>query len=122
MYASASNPYNTYQKNNVNTASSGKLLLMLYEGAIKFCRLAELAIDEGNIEKRHNNLFKAKRIIKELAFTLNREVDFSKELGALYAYMERQLISANIKNDKEKISEVKKMLEDLKSSWETIIN
>ncbi len=122
MYANASSPFDTYRKNNVNTASPGKLLLMLYEGAIKFCRLAEMAIEESNIEKRHNNLFKAKRIIKELAFTLNRDVDFSEELGALYAYMEKELTLANIQNDKQKVADVQEILEDLKSSWESIIN
>ncbi len=122
MYANAANPFNTYRQNNINTASQGKLILMLYEGAIKFCRLAEMAIDEKNIEKRHNNLRKAKNIIKELSLTLNREVDFSEQLGALYAYMERGLISANIHNDKNKIKEVKTMLEELKDAWEQIIN
>jgi flagellar protein FliS len=122
MYANAANPINTYQQNNINTASQGKLILMLYEGAVKFCRLAEMAIDEKNVEKRHNNLRKAKNIIQELALTLNREVEFSEKLGALYAYMERQLISANINNDKNKINEVREILEELKDAWEQIVN
>lgn len=116
------NSINVYQQNSINTASPGRLLLMLYEGAVKFCRFAEIAIDEGSIEKRHNNIYKAKKIIQELSYTLNRDIEISEQLGALYAYIERQLILANIHSDKEKIKEVREILEELKEAWEQVVN
>ncbi|NLK73538.1 MAG: flagellar export chaperone FliS [Clostridiales bacterium] len=122
MYAKTLNPVNIYQENSVNTASPGKLIIMLYDGAIKFCRFAEMAIDEKNIERRHVNIKKAKRIIQELAFTLNRDIEISEQLGSLYAFMERELINANVQNDKNKIITVREMLEELKGAWESIVN
>ena len=57
--------YDMYQKNKVMTASPSELTLMLYEGAIKFINVAIMGIDQKNIEKAHNNIVKATRIIEE---------------------------------------------------------
>ena len=59
------NPYETYQKNKILTASPAELTLILYEGAIKFCNIASRAIDEGDIQKANENIIKAERIIDE---------------------------------------------------------
>lgn len=123
MYTNTSNAYAIYQENNISTASSPKLLLMLYDGAIKFCRFAEIAIEEKNIEKRNHYLMRAQDIIRELTVTLNHDAgDISKQLEALYDFMNNELILANIHNERSKVEGVKNILEELRNTWAIIIN
>lgn len=115
------NAYKTYETNNITTASPQGLIVMLYEGAIKFCRLAEMAIDENNIESRNSNLKKAQDILTELRITLNPDAGLlSENLESLYTFMYNQLVYANIKNEIFSIVEVRQMLVDLKDVWKQI--
>ncbi|MEA3423538.1 MAG: flagellar export chaperone FliS [Bacillota bacterium] len=119
MYAA--NAYKTYETNSVKTAPPKKLLIMLYEGAIKFCRLAEMAINENNIERRNENLKKAQDIITELQVTLNHDAgEIAEKLEMLYSYMNSELVQANINNDVTKIIFVREMLDELKEAWNSI--
>ena len=59
------NPYAAYANSKVMTASPAELTLMLYDGAIKFCNIAIMGIEEKDIEKAHNNIIKVERIINE---------------------------------------------------------
>lgn len=133
MYAQPSNVYsqnaysqngnsqnasNVYQQNEVMTASRSKLLIMLYDGAIKFSRFSKVSIDEGNIENTNKYLCKVQDIISELMISLNMDYEISKSLYSLYDYMKYRLIQANIKKDKEMIDEVIGMLTELKETWE----
>src|SRR6056297_1637228 len=112
MY-NTSNAYKAYETNNVTTASPKKLLIMLYDGAIRFCRLAELAIRENNIEKKNEHLKRAQDILTELAATLNFEAgETAHQLSALYAFMTRELVDANIHMDAEKVQGVRGFLEE----------
>lgn len=117
MYNQTSNAYAVYQQNNVLTASSGKLLLMLYDGAIKFLRFAKVAIDEEDIQKSHNYIMRVQDIISELMVTLNMDYEISKSLFSLYDYMKYRLSEANMKKDKEQIDEVVVMLSELRETW-----
>ncbi len=122
MYQNMTNAYQTYQQNQVNTASPGKLLLMLYDGALKFLRLAMVALEEENFEKTNEYLKKTQNIVHELMITLNFDVgDIAQNLYDLYDFMNHELIQANIKKDMKKIKNVKKILEDLRSAWVQII-
>lgn len=122
MYQNMTNAYQTYQQNQVNTASPGKLLLMLYDGAVKFLRLAMVALEEENFEKANEYLKKTQNIVHELMITLNFDVgDIAQNLYDLYDFMNHELIQANIKKDMKKIKNVKKILEDLRSAWVQII-
>lgn len=122
MYQNMSNAYQIYQQNQVNTASPEKLLLMLYDGALKFLRLAMIALEEKNFEKSNEYLKKAQEILYELMNTLNFDAgDIAQNLYDLYDFMNRELIQANIKKDMEKIKNVKKMLESLRSAWVQIM-
>lgn len=116
------NAYSAYRNNAVNTASKGNLLLMLYDGAIKFLRFATIAIDDKNIQKANEYLIKTQDIISELMITLNFDVggDIAKNLFSLYEYMNNELVEANISKDKEKIITIKVMLEDLRNTWAKI--
>lgn len=121
MYGNTSSAYKTYETNYVTTATPEKLLVMLHEGAIKFLRLAELAIDDKNIERRSHNLVKAQDILFELRVTLNHDAgEIASNLEKLYEYMHHQLVQANIKNDKNLVIEVREMITELKEIWKQI--
>jgi flagellar secretion chaperone FliS len=115
------NPYQSYQQNAVNTASPGELTLMLYNGCLKFIRLAKSAILEKNIEVKNTNLLKAQKIIQELMVTLNLDQPISKDLLSLYDYINRRLIEANIKNDVSILDEVEEFITDFRDTWRQVI-
>lgn len=118
MYSS--NALNAYQQNSVNTASKEKLLIMLYEGLVKFIKQAISALEENDLQKAHTNFIKAQNIILEFMATLNMEVggELSKSLMALYDYMYRRLVEANTKKNIEIAKEILGFSEELKSAFE----
>lgn len=119
MYA-GSNALNAYQKNSVETASKEKLLLMLYDGLVKFIKQGITGIEENNVEKANTNLVKAQNIIAEFMSTLDMDKggEISRSLMLLYDYLHRRLIEANIKKDAEIAKEVLGFAEDLKETFE----
>ena len=84
--------YDMYQKNKVMTASPAELTLMLYEGAIKFINVAIMGIDQKNIEKAHNNIVKATRIIEEFRNSLDFKYPVAKDFDVVYEYILRRLV------------------------------
>src|SRR4051812_9484961 len=117
------NAYQKYQANSVQTASREKILLMLYEGAIKFVKKAILAIEQKNIAERGMNIGRAYDIIMELNNTLDHNVggEVSKSLEQLYNFMTEQLTKANMTGDKEPLENVSKMLETLHDGWKQAV-
>ncbi|SKA86305.1 flagellar protein FliS [Caloramator quimbayensis] len=115
-----SNALNAYQQSSVNTASKEKLLLMLYDGLVKFIKQGINGIEEKDINKTNTNFIKAQNIILEFMSTLNMEAggEISKSLMALYDYMHRRLIEANIKKDIDIAKEVLGFAEELKETFE----
>ena len=111
------NPYIKYQQATVQTASGPQLLLMLYDGAIKFVRLGIEGIQQKSIEKSNTNLLKAQLIVHELIAALNYDYAVSKNLVLLYEYMIHQLIQANIRKNEKLAQEVLGYLVDLKETW-----
>lgn len=116
-----SNPHQKYQQSSIQTASPGQLLLMLYDGAIRFVKLGIEGIEENNIEKKNNNLIKAQKIINELIASLNFDYTISTNLIAIYEYMIYQLIQANIKNDQQFAIEILQYLIEMKESWQQLM-
>ncbi|MDO9574606.1 MAG: flagellar export chaperone FliS [Candidatus Contubernalis sp.] len=118
------NPYQKYQHNQVETSTPEKLLLMLYNGALKFIRGAREAVAQRDIEKANNRINRVQDIIFELMSSLNFEQgEIAKNLYALYDYMNKRLMEANVKKDDEILKEVEGMLESLRDTWkEAIIN
>ncbi len=117
-----SNAYQVYQNNQVNTSSPGKLLLMLYDGALKFLRFAMIAMEEKNIENTNKYLIKTQDILGELMATLNFDAgEISNRLFSLYSFMNQELIEANIHKDKDKVENVYSMLEELRDTWAEIV-
>ena len=93
-----SNYQNAYKKASVNTLDQNKLIIMLYDGAIKNANFAVQYMESGEIEKVHDSLIKTKNIVTELLATLNMEQggEIAKNLKSLYSYMFSQLIEANM--------------------------
>ncbi|GAB2490569.1 flagellar export chaperone FliS [Alkalibacterium psychrotolerans] len=119
-YTSASK---VYKKNQVETASPKQLVVLLYEGAVKFIRLAELAIEKNDMTKANRNILKAQDIVTELMVSLNHqngENAIASELQTLYSYILNQLIQANLKKDTEKLAETRNLLSELREAWASI--
>ena len=125
-----SNAYNAYQKTNINTASQGRLVVLLYEGIIKQLTTAETyignngKISPGNIEKYGICIQKAQAIITELQVSLDMEKggDIARNLMSLYVFFNEELLAANISHNKEKLEFVLKMVKDLADSWRQVAN
>ncbi len=114
---------NKYKQTSVTTASRGQVLLMLYEGCIKFTKLAIEAINRKNLADKGVNILKVQDIINELTLTLDHKVggDISKELERLYNYIVEQLTEANIKNEVQPLQNVLGILETLYEGWQGAI-
>jgi len=119
-----SNPYSKYKQTDLNTASKEKILLMLYEGAIKFAKLAIKAIENKDLAQKGLMLGKAMDIVFELKNTLNEKVapELASNLDKLYNYIIEELTQANISNDVNLISNVLNVLETLYSAWQEAVS
>lgn len=115
------NAYATYKNNQILTATPGELTLMLYEGAIKFCNIAVLGIEQKNIEKANNNIKKCRAIITELRATLNFDYPVAQDFENVYVYLIQRLTDANIQKDKEILEEVLEHLREMKETWKEIM-
>lgn len=115
-------PYQNYLKQEVEGATKGKLVLLLYDGAIRFMRLAMIAIDEENIQEAHNNIMRTQNIIYELMSSLNMDVgEISQNLLNLYDFMVWSLIEANRTKDKTKVESVVTIMSDLREAWKGVV-
>ncbi len=115
------NPYEKYKETQIKTANQGKLIVMLYDGAIKFLNQSKEAIEANKIEEAHNKITRTQDIIMELVLSLNLDAGpIAKKLYNLYLYLNQRLMEANMYKKKEPIDEVIKLLTDLKEVWDQI--
>lgn len=112
-------PQQRYQQTQLQTAPPSQLLLMLYDGAIRFVRLGATGIDEKNHEKTNTYLCKAQAVIHELIAALNYDYPIAKTLYQVYEYMIHQLINANLKKNRKPADEVLSYLLELRDAWDT---
>lgn len=110
-------PYDKYRQTSVQTSNPAKLVIMLYDGAIRFVNTAIHALQQKDIEQSNLNLGKAQAIISELMSTLDRSYDISQNLYSLYEYTNFLLVEANIKRDASKAEEAVSYLTDLRETW-----
>lgn len=115
------NGYAAYKNNRIQTASPAELTLMLYEGAIKFCNIAIVAIENKEIEKAHINIRKVEDIISEFQATLNYKYPVAKDFNNVYVYLKDRLMEANFKKDKEILEEVLEHLRTLRDTWKEVM-
>lgn len=116
------NAFSVYQETSVATESKGKLVVLLYEGAIKFMKLAIKEIENDNAEAKHIYLTKTYNIVNELNAVLDMEAggEIAENLRSLYLYMMKKINEANIKQDVEICREVISLLEELNEGWKAI--
>ena len=119
--AIAKNPYAAYATSKVMTASPAELTLMLYDGAIKFCNIAIMGIEEKDIEKAHNNIIKVENIINEFRYTLDHKYPVAKDFERVYIYLLRRLHEANIQKDAEILEEVLRHLRTMRDTWKEVM-
>ena len=118
-----SHPYQKYKTQSIQTASREKLLLMMYEGAIKFTKLAIKAAEEKKVAERCVNIGRAFDIVLELNNTLDHKVggDIAMRLEQLYMFITEQYTKANISGDPEPLRASLKILENLYEGWKQAI-
>ncbi|MFX3631600.1 MAG: flagellar export chaperone FliS [Candidatus Pristimantibacillus sp.] len=114
--------YQTYQKNKFETASPHKLILMLYEGLLRFGTQTIKMIEQNNIAETNRSVQKMQDILYELITVLNTEQggEIAENLKNLYLYMIDQLVQANVGKDAEKVKEVMQLITEIKKAWEEI--
>lgn len=115
------NAYAQYQNNKILTASPAELTLMLYDGTIKFCNLAIVAIEQNDVESAHTNIMKVERIIDYLRQTLDMKYPVAQDFENIYTYLSSRLIQANLKKDKEILEEVNKHLHSVRDNWKEVM-
>lgn len=115
------NPYNAYKQNTVKMASKEQLLLMLVDGAVKYTKIAKLAIEQKEIAKAHKELIRVQDIFTELMSTLDRNAgETAENLLNLYEFIKTQLAQANIKKDVQIIDETLPIIEEIRDMWHEV--
>lgn len=110
-----------YKNNAIQTANPAELTLMLYEGAIKFCNIALMAIENGDIQRAHENIVKTENIIMEFRATLDHKYPVWEDFERVYDYVYRRLVEANIKKDKEILEEALSYIREMRDTWKEIM-
>ena len=117
----ANKGYAAYANNKITTATPAELTLMLYEGAIKFCNIAIAGVEQKDIQKAHTNIMKVQNIIEEFQVTLDHRYAVAKDFDAVYDYLLKRLIEANIKKDAEILQEVLGHLRTMRDTWKEVM-
>ncbi len=113
----------SYGAASVSTVTPAALVLMLFDGALRFIARAEHGFDNKVLARRneevHNNLTKARAILRELQVSLDMEAggEFPGQMFALYEFMIEQLLAADIRKEKEPVQNVAGLLSDIRSAW-----
>jgi flagellar protein FliS len=113
--------YSQYNNNKVLTASPAELTLLLYEGAIKFCNVAIIGVEQKDIMKVHNNLKKAQAIIEELRATLNHKYPVAEDFENIYKYIYNLLVRANVSKKTEDIETALVELRGMRDTWKEVM-
>ena len=115
MYTS--NPYNIYKQNSVNMASSQQLLLMLLDGAVKYTKIARMAILNKDIARAHKELVRVQDIFLDLMITMDKNTKYMEDLYNIYDFIKNELAKANIKKDITIIDNTLPLIEEIRDMW-----
>ncbi len=113
--------YAQYNTNKIMSASPAELTLMLYDGAIKFCNIAIMGIEQKDMQKANDNIKKVQRIIDEFRATLDMKYPVAEDFDRVYKYLLSRLLEANIKKDKEILNEVNEHLHSMRDTWKEVM-
>lgn len=111
------NPYNIYKQNSVNMASSQQLLLMLLDGAVKYTKIAKMAILNKDIQRAHKELVRVQDIFLELMITMDKNTKYMEDLYNVYDFIKNELAKANMKKDVKIIDEILPLIEEIRDMW-----
>ena len=110
--------YNIYKDNSINFASKEQLLLMLVDGAVKYAKRAEIAIEKKDIKLAHESLIRTQDIFIELMSTLNREAgDWAVQLFRVYEFINNKLVEVNMKKDINMLREIIPLIQEIRDIW-----
>jgi flagellar secretion chaperone FliS len=114
---------NGYKEMSVLSAQPEQLILMLYDGALRFLRLAIKSLEEKDLETGHHNLIRAQNIITELIASLNFDKggEIANNLFRIYEFMHYTLVQANVKKDPEPARNIYQQLKKLRDSWDSAL-
>lgn len=117
--------YNTaakaYGNNRIETATPAELTLMLYEGAVKFCNIAIVALEKKDYEKTNTNIQKCRNIVVELTSTLNMKYPVAEDFKRMYDYIFALLVEANMKKDMELLERALEELRSMRDVWKEVM-
>lgn len=113
--------YAQYNTNKIMNASPAELTLMLYEGAIKFCNIAIIGLEQKDMQKANDNIKKVQRIIDEFRATLDMKYPVAEDFDRVYKYLLSRLLEANIKKDKAILEEVNEHLHSMRDTWKEVM-
>lgn len=112
------NPYNAYKQNSVNMASKEQLLLMLLDGAVKYTKVARIAIVEKNMVRAHKELIRVQDIFLELMITMDKSSGkYMEDMYNVYEFIKNELVKANIKKDVKIIDNILPVIEEVRDMW-----
>lgn len=113
--------YSQYNNSKILTASPAELTLMLYEGAIKFCNIAIVAVEQKDVPKAHTNIVKTQKIVDYLRQTLDMRYPVAQDFENIYVYLSQRLVEANVKKDKDILEEVNGHLRSVRDTWKEVM-
>lgn len=117
----AYNPMAAYGTNKVMTATPAELTLMLYEGAIKFCNIAKVAMEKKDMQSANLNIQKARNIIVELQTTLNFDYPVAKDFDAIYTFIFDRMVEANVSKDPAVVEQILVQLREIRDIWKQVM-
>ncbi|HBN97165.1 MAG TPA: flagellar export chaperone FliS [Firmicutes bacterium] len=114
--------YQVYRQTQVSTASQGDLLLMLFDGAIRFARQSKDFMAAGKLEEASAKLINTQDIINELILSLDLSIgELAHNLQQLYVYIHDLLVQANVKKDPAVVDSALGLLVELRDTWEQVV-
>ncbi|GAK02601.1 flagellar biosynthesis protein FliS [Geomicrobium sp. JCM 19037] len=121
MTFTGANAQHAYQQNQFQTASPGELTLMLFNGCLKFIKLAEKAMDEKDHENKNVNISKAQNIIRELMVTLRVSDETTEQMMKMYDFIYDQLVQANVQSDREALKTANTFVAEFRDTWKQVV-
>ena len=113
--------YAQYNNSKILTASPAELTLMLYDGMIRFCNLAEAAVEKKDIQKAHTNIMKMQKIIDYLRQTLDMNYPVAEDFERMYVYLSQRIVLANTSKDLAVLQEVNGHLHAIRDNWKEVM-
>lgn len=116
------NGHDRYLETAVETASPARLIVMLYDGAIRFINEAIYAMQQRDYETQNTRLQRAQKILAELISSLDFDKggEIAENLFRLYTYMYNQLVEANINDDAARLEHVVGLMSEIREAWDTV--